>query len=86
MSRRKGRKAAAAAKEATPEVRVDETDVDRVAGGGRVDGGNDSAGGIPEPDPPVSEQNLTDFCFDHSVEPADPVLEAPVGESRAKSM
>ncbi|XP_038119427.1 uncharacterized protein LOC119769814 [Culex quinquefasciatus] len=78
MSRRTGRKAAAAAKEATPEIPVDETYVDRVAGGGRVDGGNDLAGGTPEPDPPVSEQNLTGFCFDHSVEPADPVLEAPV--------
>ncbi|KAL1396587.1 hypothetical protein pipiens_010424 [Culex pipiens pipiens] len=90
MSRRKGRKAAAAAEEAgtveelaTP--RTDETDVDRVAGGGRVDGGTDSAGGIPEPDPPVLEQNLTDSCLDHSDEPADPVPEAPVGESRAKS-
>ncbi|XP_052566390.1 uncharacterized protein LOC120412959 [Culex pipiens pallens] len=78
MSRRTGRKAAAAAKEATPEIRVDETYVDRVAGGGRVDGGNDLAGGTPEPDPPVSEQNLTDNCFDHSVKPADPILEAPV--------
>ncbi|XP_039440375.1 uncharacterized protein LOC120421232 isoform X2 [Culex pipiens pallens] len=83
MSRRKGRKAAAAAEEAstveelaTP--RTDEADVDRVAGGGRVDGGDDSAGGIPEPDPPVLEQNLTDSCFDHSDEPADPVPEAPV--------
>uniref|UniRef100_A0A8D8C922 (northern house mosquito) hypothetical protein n=1 Tax=Culex pipiens TaxID=7175 RepID=A0A8D8C922_CULPI len=83
MSRRKGRKAAAAAEEAstveelaTPHT--DEADVDRVAGGGRVDGGDDSAGGIPEPDPPVLEQNLTDSCLDHSDEPADPVLEAPV--------
>ncbi|XP_052567100.1 uncharacterized protein LOC128093619 [Culex pipiens pallens] len=83
MSRRKGRKAAAAAEEAgtaeelaTP--RTDEADVDRVAGGERVDGGNDSAGEIPEPDPPVLEQNLTDSCFDHSDEPADPVPEAPV--------
>ncbi|XP_038118048.1 uncharacterized protein LOC119769485 isoform X2 [Culex quinquefasciatus] len=78
MSRRKGRKAATAAEEATPEIRVDETDVDRVAGGGRVDGGIDLAGGASEPDPPVSETKFIDSCFGHSIEPADPVPEAPV--------
>ncbi|XP_052562396.1 uncharacterized protein LOC128092511 [Culex pipiens pallens] len=79
MSRRKGRKAAEEVVQlATPEIRVDETDVDRVAGGGRVDGGIDSAGGASEPVPPVSVTKFIDSCFDHSVEPADPVPEAPV--------
>ncbi|XP_039439738.1 uncharacterized protein LOC120420710 [Culex pipiens pallens] len=86
MSRRSGRKAAAAVNVAstvgelaTPdETRPDETDVDRVAGGGRVNGGNASTGGIPEPDPPVSEQKLTDSCFGQSDEPADPVPEGPM--------
>ncbi|KAL9698176.1 hypothetical protein quinque_001617 [Culex quinquefasciatus] len=84
MSRRKGRKAAAAAEEATPEIQVDETDVDRVAGGGRVDVGIDLAGGASEPDPPVSETKFIDSCFGHSIEPADSVPEAPVGYARAK--
>ncbi|XP_039447487.1 uncharacterized protein LOC120426779 [Culex pipiens pallens] len=82
MSRRKGRKAAeeatTAGQLATPEIRVDETDVDRVAGGGRVDGGIDSAGGASEPDPLVSETKFIDSCFGHSIEPADPGPEAPV--------
>ncbi|KAL1395929.1 hypothetical protein pipiens_001261 [Culex pipiens pipiens] len=93
MSRRNGRKAAAAVESAstagevatppievvaTPEMRTENANVDRVAGGGRVDGGNSSTGGIPEPDPPVSEPNLTDSCFGHSVEPADPVPESPM--------
>ncbi|KAL1373558.1 hypothetical protein pipiens_005144 [Culex pipiens pipiens] len=90
MSRRKGRKAAeeatTAVQLATPEIRVDETDVDRVAGGGRVDGGIDLAGGASEPDPPVSETKFIDSCFGHSIEPADPGPEAPVGYARAKLM
>ncbi|KAL1378533.1 hypothetical protein pipiens_001471 [Culex pipiens pipiens] len=80
MSRRSGRKAAAAVNVASTvrELATDETDVDRVAGGGRVNGENASAGGIPEPDPPVSEQKLTDSCFGQSNEPADPVPEGPM--------
>ncbi|KAL1401970.1 hypothetical protein pipiens_001903 [Culex pipiens pipiens] len=86
ISRRSGRRAAVAVNVvstvgelATPdETRTDETDVDRVAGGGQVDGGNASTGGIPEPDPPVSEQKLTDSCFGQSDEPADPVPEGPM--------
>ncbi|KAL9694291.1 hypothetical protein quinque_013576 [Culex quinquefasciatus] len=77
MSRRSGRKAVNVAS-TVGELATDETDVDRVAGGGRVDGGNTSTGGIPEPDPPVSEQKLTDFCFGQSDEPADPVPEGPM--------
>ncbi|XP_039450034.1 titin homolog [Culex pipiens pallens] len=93
MSRRNGRKVAAvmesastAGEVATPTIEVvatpvmgtENANVDRVAGDGRVDGGNSSTGAIPEPDPPVSEPNLTDSCFGHSVEPADPVPESPM--------
>ncbi|KAL1378534.1 hypothetical protein pipiens_001472 [Culex pipiens pipiens] len=83
MSRRSGRKAAAAVNVASTvrELATDETDVDRVAGGGRVNGENASAGGIPEPDPPVSEQKLTDSCFGQSNEPADPVPEGPMSRT-----